>query len=375
MKPLTNLRLLLIVIAAAMAWVIVSAEAEPPLTMETVADGLEHPWSLAFLPDGRQLVTERSGQLLVFSNSWQQRQSIEGVPESAVRAQGGLMHVALDPDWQDNGWIYLTQAIENEQGYATRLLRGRLSGTQWTDNTVLFTAQTQHQRPVHYGARLAFMPDGTLLMSIGDGFDEREQAQRLSNHSGTIVRLNRDGSVPSDNPFVGHAGALPEIFSFGHRNPQGLVVDERTGLIWSHEHGPRGGDELNLIEPGENYGWPVATHGVDYSGARITPFTSRPGMRDPKIDWTPSIAPAGMSLYRGTLFPGWDGDLLVATLVGRSVIRIRLNQDQIVEQRPLELPLDRRLRDVQVGPDGALYLLTDHRDGEIIRVSPAIPYH
>ncbi|MGY6587518.1 MAG: PQQ-dependent sugar dehydrogenase [Wenzhouxiangella sp.] len=338
--------------------------------VETVSSDLEHPWSLVFLPDGQMLVTERAGRLLRLSSDGQNRHEIRGVPESGVRAQGGLMEVALDPEWADNGWVYLTQAVETDSGYATRLLRGRLDGNDWVDNQVLFTARTSHRRPVHYGARLAFLPDGTLLMGIGDGFDEREQAQRLDNHSGTIVRLNRDGSVPTDNPFLERTGALPEIFSYGHRNPQGLVVEAHSGRIWSHEHGPRGGDELNLVRPGANYGWPVVTHGVDYSGAQITPHRSQPGMEDPLIDWTPSIAPAGMSIYQGELFAGWQGNLLVASLVDRSIRRIELDGDAVVSEEKLELDIDRRLRDVRVGPDGALYLLTDHRDGEILRVTP-----
>ncbi|MGY6629770.1 MAG: PQQ-dependent sugar dehydrogenase [Wenzhouxiangella sp.] len=357
-----------------LALVLMALGATSPLaaryTVETLSSDLEHPWSLVFLPDGQMLVTERAGRLLRISADGQTREAIRAVPDSAVRAQGGLMEVALDPDWSDNGWIYLTQAVETDGGYATRLLRGRLNGNDWTDNEVLFTAHTTHRRPVHYGARLAFLPDGTLLMAIGDGFDEREQAQRLDNHSGTIVRLHRDGRVPSDNPFINQPNARPEIFSYGHRNPQGLVVEADTGRIWSHEHGPRGGDELNLIRPGANYGWPVVTHGVDYSGAQITPHRSQPGMEDPLIDWTPSIAPAGMSIYQGDLFAGWQGNLLVASLVDRSIRRIEVDGDRVTGEERLELGINRRLRDVRVGPDGALYLLTDHRDGEILRVVP-----
>lgn len=338
--------------------------------IETVAEGLEHPWAIAFLPDGRLLVTERAGRLRVIENGQLLDEAVAGVPESFVRAQGGLMDIALHPDHERNGWIYLSLAHGNRRGSATRIVRGRLDGLNWIDNEVIFTARPEHRRPVHYGARMAFMADGTLLLTLGDGFDERENAQKLDSHTGTIVRLHDDGRVPDDNPFVDQDGARPEIWSYGHRNPQGIVFDPDTGLVWAHEHGPRGGDELNLIRPGANYGWPVATHGVDYSGARITPYTSRPGMGDPKIDWTPSIAPAGMSQYRGELFADWHGDLLVASLVERSIRRIRLDGERALSDEILPLGIERRLRDVRIGPDGAIYILTDHADGEVLRVSP-----
>ncbi|TVQ39785.1 MAG: PQQ-dependent sugar dehydrogenase [Wenzhouxiangella sp.] len=345
-------------------------QATQAFQVETLAEGLEHPWSIAFLPDGRMLVTERAGRLRVIEGGQLLAAPVAEVPDAYVAAQGGLMEVALDPDYADNGWIYLTLAHGDRRASATRLVRGRLEDMRWVENQVLFTAEPARNRPVHYGARLAFNNDGTLLLTLGDAFDFREQAQKLDSHTGSIVRLNRDGSVPADNPFVGKAGALPEIFSYGHRNPQGIVVDPESGLIWSHEHGPRGGDELNLIRPGENYGWPVATFGVDYSGARITPYTSRPGMVDPKIDWTPSIAPAGMTQYRGSLFEDWQGDLLVASLVERSIRRIRLDGESVVGDEKLPLELGMRLRDVAVGPDGAIYILTDQRDGKVLRVTP-----
>ena len=338
--------------------------------IETIADGLEHPWAIAFLPDGRMLVSERAGRLRVIADGQLLPDPVAEVPDSYVRSQGGLMDIALDPNHAVNGWIYLSLAYGDRRANATRVVRGRLTDMRWTDNQVVFTAEPTRNRPVHYGARMAFMTDGTLLVSVGDGFDDREQAQELDSHTGTIVRIHTDGSTPIDNPFIDHPNALPEIYSYGHRNPQGLVVDQRTGLIWSHEHGPRGGDELNLIRPGENYGWPIATHGIDYSGARITPYTSRPGMVDPKIDWTPSIAPAGMSQYRGDLFTDWDGDLLVASLVEQSIRRIRLDGEQVLSDEIVPLDIGQRLRDVRVGPDGAIYILTDQSDGRVLRVTP-----
>jgi aldose sugar dehydrogenase len=236
---------------------------------------------------------------------------------------------------------------------------------------VLFTAKPPRNTPVHYGGRMAFLADGTLVVGLGDGFNFREDAQRLDSHTGTIVRINRDGSVPDDNPFVDRADALPEIYSYGHRNVQGLVFDAETGLLWAHEHGPRGGDELNLIRAGANYGWPVATFGVDYSGARITPYTSRPGMEDPRVDWTPSIAPAGMAQYRGAMFPRWQGDLFVTALVAREVRRISLQGEEVTGEEALFGEIGARLRDIQVGPEGALYLLTDAAQGQVLRISAA----
>ncbi len=338
--------------------------------IEVVADGLEHPWAIAFLPDGDMLVTERAGRLRIIRDGQLLDDPVADVPAAYVRSQGGLMDIALDPDFASNGWIYLTLAHGEARANATRLVRGRLDGLEWIDNEVLFTAEPTRNTPVHYGGRMAFLDDGTLMLTIGDGYDDREDAQRLDSHTGTIVRLNRDGSAPADNPFVDRADALPEIFSYGHRNPQGIVFDEQTGRIWSHEHGPRGGDELNLIRAGGNYGWPVATHGIDYSGARITPHVSRPGMIDPLIDWTPSIAPAGMSQYRGELFPDWDGDLLVASLVEQTIRRVGLVGDQAVTDEPIGLQIDQRLRDVRVGPDGALYVLTDQPEGAVLRITP-----
>lgn len=338
--------------------------------IETVAEGLEHPWAITFLPDGRMLVTERAGRLRVIrADGRLLDEPVSGIPEAFVASQGGLMEILLHPDYPTNGWIYLSLAHGNPNANATRVVRGRLEDLQWVDNEDVFTARPTRDTPVHYGGRMAFMNDGTLLITIGDGFDYREQAQNLGSHTGTIVRIHPDGSVPVDNPFVDDPDALPEIYSYGHRNPQGIVVDPDTGLVWSHEHGPRGGDELNLIEAGENYGWPVATQGIDYSGAKITPYTSRPGMVDPLIDWSPSIAPAGMSQYRGDIFSDWQGDLLVASLVEQSVRRIRLEGEQVVSDEIIELGIERRLRDVRVGPEGALYVLTDETSGQILRIT------
>ncbi|WP_223846296.1 PQQ-dependent sugar dehydrogenase [Wenzhouxiangella sp. AB-CW3] len=358
-----------------------AASTADDLQIESIASGLEHPWSIAFLPDGRMLVTERAGRLRVIDADGQQLDNaISGVPEARVADQGGLMEVKLHPNFERNGWIYLSLAFTEPQGDGsagtTRVVRGRIDGKHWVDNQIIFDAAPWRTQTVHYGGRMTFLDDHSLLISVGDGFDHREQAQKLDNHIGTIVRVHDDGRVPSDNPFVGkhcrqqNEEAWGEIFSYGHRNPQGLVFDVETGLIWSHEHGPSGGDELNLIKPGKNYGWPLATHGIDYSGARISPWKTRPDMVDPMIVWTPAIAPAGMSQYRGEMFPEWEGDLLIAGLVSRAIHRVRIDGETAEEVEILLDHLDRRLRDVQVGPDGALYVLTDEKKGEVLRVIP-----
>lgn len=339
--------------------------------IETVAEGLDHPWSIAFLPDGRMLVTERAGRLRIIEDGRLLEEPVRGVPEAYVRSQAGLFEVKLDPAFQDNGWIYLSLAHGTAGSNSTRVVRGRLADGEFRDLEVLFTADPPRNTPVHYGGRMAFLADGTLAIGLGDGFNFREDAQSLDSHTGAIVRIHRDGTVPADNPFVGREDARAEIYSYGHRNVQGLVHDDETGLLWAHEHGPRGGDEVNLIRPGRNYGWPVATFGVDYSGAQITPYTSRPGMEDPRVDWTPSIAPSGMTVYRGEQFPDWQGDLLVTALVAREVRRVRLDGERIAGQASLFGEIGERLRDIKSGPDGALYVLTDSAQGRVLRIESA----
>lgn len=281
------------------------------------------------------------------------------------------MGLALAPDFEASAVLYLSYAVGTPEDNTTQLARARLVGDALVDLEVIFTAEPTRTRPVHYGGRMAWLADDTLLLTLGDGFDLREQAQNLGTHIGTIVRLRPDGSAPMDNPFVGSVAALDEIFSYGHRNPQGIVVDAASGTIWAHEHGPRGGDEINRLVAGENYGWPIATTGIDYSGARISPFESRPDMRDPEWVWTPSIAPAGLALYRGDEFPDWQGDLLVASLAERSLRRVDLNDNEVIADELIELDIDDRLRDVRVSPSGGVYLLTDREDGQLLRLRHA----
>lgn len=338
--------------------------------VEVVAEGLEYPWSIAFLPGGEMLVTERNGRLRVIENGVLRKEPVAGVPEAYVTGQGGLFDVVPDPAFADNRIIYLSLAYGTASENATRVVRARYDGEALSEQTVLFTATPWKKGASHYGARMAFLPDGTLLVTVGEGFDYRESAQRLDTHLGKVVRIESDGSVPEDNPFVATSGALPEIYSFGHRNPQAILVSAGDGRIYLHEHGPRGGDELNLIEPGLNYGWPVATHGRDYSGARISPYEQYPGMQEPLLYWTPSIAPAGMTLYDGTLFPEWRGDLFVAALAERSIRRLDLEDGAVVSQEVLFEELGERMRDVRTGPDGALYVLTDSMQGRVLRIVP-----
>jgi aldose sugar dehydrogenase len=362
-------RILLMLVSAALAAGCGPAAAEDGYRIETVAAGLEHPWSIAFLPDGRMLVTERAGRLRIIADGKLLAAPVGGVPEAYVHSQAGLFEVMLDPDYETTGWIYLSMAHGTAAANTTKVVRGRLQGNDFQDLEVLFSAHPRRNTPVHYGGRMAFLADGTLVVGLGDGFNFREDAQRLDSHTGTIVRIHRDGSVPDDNPFLGRDGALPEIYSYGHRNVQGIAFDAANGVLWAHEHGPRGGDELNLILPGGNYGWPIATFGVDYTGARITPYTSWPGMEDPLVDWTPAVAPSGMTLYRGEQFPQWQGDLLVTTLVARDVRRVSLDGARVTGQERLFREIGERLRDIKTGPGGALYLLTDRPDGRVLRIS------
>jgi len=333
--------------------------------LETLAEGLEHPWSLAFLPGGGMLVTERPGRLRLIDAGGRLRpEPVAGVPAVHAAGQAGLFEVALAPDFARSARLYLSYACGDESANNTCLARATFDGSALSDVETIFEAQPKKRGNAHYGGRITFLADGTLVLTLGDGFDYREQAQDPRNHLGAIVRLHRDGSVPADNPFGN------EVWSYGHRNVQGIVHDGASARLLSHEHGPRGGDEINLIERGANYGWPIATRGVDYTGARITPYTEWPGTVTPLLGWTPSIAPAGLAIYRGALFPQWNGDLLVAALVARAVVRVQLEDGRAYERERLFGELDERIRDVRVGPEGAIYLLTDSVRGRVLRALP-----
>ncbi|TXH04396.1 MAG: PQQ-dependent sugar dehydrogenase [Rhodocyclaceae bacterium] len=337
----------------------------------TLTEGLDSPWGLAFLPDGRMLVTERPGRLrLVGANGRLDPQPVAGVPPVVAIGQGGLLDVALHPDFARNGWVYLSYAGADGDSYGTEVLRGRLDDHALRDVAVIFRMQPKSGTSHHFGSRLVFDRQGFLYITLGERGD-KDRAQRLDDHAGSVIRLHDDGRVPADNPFVGKAGAKPEKFTLGHRNIQGATLHPQTGELWAHEHGPQGGDEVNIIRAGQNYGWPVITYGRNYvTGTAIGEGTAKAGMIQPLWQWTPSIAPSGMAFYTGDRFPAWRGNLFVGALKGQMLVRLTLDGERIVrEERLLEGQLG-RIRDVRNGPDGLIYLLTDSSRGKIVRLEP-----
>ncbi len=338
--------------------------------LDTVADGLDFPWCVAFLPNGDLLVTERRGTMQRISPDGT-KVEVKGLPIVYHARQGGLFDVMLAPDFAETGVLYLSYAAGTPGANHTSVMRARLEGTNLLDGEVIFAASPTKATAVHYGGRMVMLPDGSIVLTLGDGFRYREEAQKLSSHLGTIVRFNPDGSAPADNPFVGEKGAKPEIYSYGHRSVQGLVYDAPTQTLWAHEHGAQGGDELNLLKPGGNYGWPLATTGIDYTGAKITPYTAYPGTETFAHDWVPSIAPSGMVRYRGTLMPALDGDFLIGGLASMDVRLLEADGNQVTAEHILFEELEERIRDLRTGPDGAIYLLTDTDEGRVIRISPA----
>ncbi|MCH8683916.1 PQQ-dependent sugar dehydrogenase [Pedomonas mirosovicensis] len=344
--------------------------------VETVAEGLEQPWGLAFLPDGRMIVTEKPGRIRIVSKDGKLSQPVASVPEVDDRRQGGLLGIALDPKFAENRLIYFAfSEPRGDAGNGTSVARAklveeggapRLEGLQ-----VIFRQMPTIKSSAHFGGRVVFAPDGTLFVTLGERYSQKEKAQTLDNLLGKLVRINPDGSVPKDNPFVGKPGARPEIWSYGHRNIQGAAINPTTGKIWTVEHGAKGGDEINIPEPGKNYGWPVITWGVDYSGAKIGEGTHKEGMEQPIHYWNPSIATSGLAFYTGTLFPEWKGDVFVGGLAGQMLAHVDVEGNKVVGWEPLLQDLGERIRDVVQGPDGALYLLTDNVEGRVLRVVPA----
>ena len=348
----------------------------PAIRVQTVAEGLDHPWGLAFLPDGSMLVTERPGTLRHVTAAGEVSEPITNVPEVDARGQGGLLDVTLDPDFTENRLVYVSYAEEGEGGNGTAVARGVLAA----DNAalgqveVIFRQQPKVDSTAHFGSRLVFDGQGHVYVTLGERSDSefREQAQDLNSHLGKIVRLEPDGSVPADNPFVGQDGARPEIWSLGNRNVQAAAINPETGVLWEIEHGPRGGDELNVIEPGANYGWPVVSLGINYIGTPVgSGEASAPGMVDSIYHWTPVIAPSGMMFYGGAAFPAWQGNLFVGGLKSTALVRLELDGDSVTHEERLLEDLDLRIRDVAEGPDGAIYVITDEGDGEILRIAPA----
>jgi glucose/arabinose dehydrogenase len=342
----------------------------------TVLSGLEHPWSMAWLPDGAILITERPGRLRIVRNGTLEPAPIAGVPPVFAEGQGGLMEVSVHPNFAKYRFIYLTYSHGTGQANRTRVARAKFDGKALSDVKVIFEVSQAKEGTQHFGSRIVWLSDNTMLVAIGDGGNPpvqldgeliRKQAQNLRSQLGKIVRLNDDGSIPSNNPFVKTAHANPSVWSYGHRNTQGLTFDAATGRIWQTEHGARGGDEVNLVKAGKNYGWPLVTYSREYFGPEISSERSRPGMEDPKLVWTPSIAPSGLAFYNGDRFPAWKGNLFAGGLVSKDVRRITLDgAGNVVSQQSIDI--GQRVRDVRQGPDGLLYVLTDEQNGQLIRL-------
>lgn len=348
------------------------------ISVETVASGLEHPWAIAFLPDGNFLVTERPGRLRIVTPKGEVKKPVSGVPEVDARNQGGLLDVALDPDFEENRLVYLTYAEKGEGGTnGTAVARGHLTESmspQLRDVEVIFRQTPKKDSTLHFGSRLVFDNEGHLFVALGERsrVGMREESQDLDSHLGKVVRIWPDGTVPEDNPFAGEKGALPEIWSYGHRNQQGAALHPETGRLWTNEHGPRGGDEINIPQAGKNYGWPIVSYGTEYSGAPVGDGESAaPGMESPIYHWTPSIGVSGMAFYTGDAIPEWYGSLFVGGLARPSLRRLTLDGEKVAGEETLLEDLGARIRDVRQGPDGALYLLTDDEDGKLLRIVKA----
>jgi glucose/arabinose dehydrogenase len=357
-----NKRPLILAVILCLAMVFAAWVQAEEYELETWAGDFDLPWSMAFLPDGSVLLTELGGKLYLLDASGQSRLPVANVPSVYFAGQGGLFDVVPHPGFQENQLVYLSFAEGGKKDNGTAIARARLKGNSLEQLEIIFRNFTRKDTAVHYGGRMAFLPDGTLLLTTGDGFDYREAAQDVDSGLGKVLRMNDDGKPAADNPFPGS----PFVYSYGHRNPQGLAVSE-SGEIWLHEHGPRGGDELNRIEPGRNYGWPAITYGVDYSGAVISPYTEWQGMEQPEHYWVPSIAPSGLAIYEAGLFPEWKGDLFVGALVDREVRQLIYSNNRLDREETVFSEISARIRDVRVGPQGALYILTPDR---VVRIIP-----
>ena len=335
-----------------------------------LVQGLEHPWSVAFLPDGRMLITERPGRLRVVSGGKLDPQPIAGVPEVVAQGQGGLFDVVLHPRFGENSLVYFSYNGRGPGGSGTELARAKLVGPRLENVQVLFRQDPKGRSGLHFGGRIVFDRQGFVYLTLGER-GEMQRAQRSDDHAGSVIRLHDDGRVPADNPFVGKAGWKPEKFDLGHRNQQGAALHPGTGLLWTHEHGPQGGDEINVIHPGLNHGWPVITYGANYvTGTKIGEGTRKEGMTQPLYYWVPSIAPSGMAFYEGDRFPRWKGDLFVGALKDRMLVRLKLEGEKVVKEERMLQGVLGRIRDVRVGRDGLIYLLTDENPGMLARLEP-----
>ncbi len=359
--------------APALAQDVTDTEQES-FTVEVVAEGFAHPWSIAFLPSGAMLVAEREGGLRVIEADETLREApVSGLPDDLIAIrQGGLMDVALSPDFAETREVYFSYSEGTEEANRTALARARLSEdlSELTGVEDLFAANFDKRSGFHFGGRILFNPDGTLFLTLGDGGRYQDEAQNPENHLGTVVRLNRDGSIPNDNPEI--EDAAPGVFTFGHRNVQGIDRHPETGAVWTHEHGARGGDELNILVAGNNYGWPEITYGINYDGTLITEDREREGFAQPLWYWNPSIAPSGMTFYSGDMFQAWAGDLFVSALAGSRIVRVEMDGDRVISTEDLLTERQERYRDVRVGPDGALYVLVDDPEGAVLRLNHAL---
>ncbi|MEM8721324.1 MAG: PQQ-dependent sugar dehydrogenase [Cyanobacteria bacterium P01_G01_bin.39] len=344
----------------------------------TIVEGLERPWGMAWLPDGSILITERPGRLRIVRNGQLDLQPISGVPEVFAVNHGGLLDVALHPDFEQNRLVYFTYSQGSNQANHTRVARATFDGTglqNWSD---IFAVNVKKSEGQHFGSRLVWLPDKTMLVAFGDGGNPplqlngdliRKQAQNLSSHLGSVVRIKDDGSIPQDNPVFDSVNAAPGMWSYGHRNIQGMTINPLTNRIWSTEHGSKGGDELNLMQPGQNYGWPTVSYSDEYTGGRVAEVSSRPDIPEPKVVWTPAIAPSGLAIYYSDRFDQWQGDLFAGGLVSRDVRHLDLDEaGNIVKEE--SIPIGQRVRDVRQSPDGGLYVLTDEQNGQLIRIDP-----
>ncbi|MGB9323956.1 MAG: PQQ-dependent sugar dehydrogenase [Pseudolabrys sp.] len=345
------------------------------ISVQTVASGLVYPWSLAFLPDGRMLVTERPGRIRIVSRNGRLSPPLGNVPRVFASGQGGLLDVILDRDFAQNRTIYFSYAEPFNGGGRTALARARLDDNEMprlADVKVVYRQHGPASRGNHFGSRIVQANDGNLFVTNGEHFTDRDMAQTFENDLGKIVHITPDGAPAPGNPFANKPGARPEIWSYGHRNPQGLAINPADGKLWEQEHGPMGGDEINLIVPGHNYGWPLVCYGVNYDGTPVgTGKATMVGVEDPLWHWTPSIAPSGMAFYTGNLFPSWKGSLFNGALKSEMLVRLELKGDKVVIEERLLQDLRERIRDVRQGPDGGLYLLTDNRSGRVLRIVPA----
>ena len=351
----------------------VSTAIDEPFEVERLARGLRRPWSLAFISEAELLISEKHGGVRVYRDGRLDAGALPGGPTGVLaKEDSGLLDIALDPEFATTRLIYLAFVEGDEKANRTAIWKARYDGRALLDGRVIFRSRSDKSGPGHPGGRLLFLPDRSLLLTMGDGFEYKAAAQDLGSHLGKTLRLTRDGAAAPGNPFIDRAGALPEIWTYGHRNAQGLALHPETGDVWLHEHGPRGGDELNRLRAGANYGWPLVTHGIDYNGTLISEHAHGPDFERSSFYWAPSIAPSGLAIYRGSAFPDWKGKFFVGALAARCVVRLRRGQQTgfFVEDERMLAGLKKRIRDLREGPEGWLYLLTDDDDGELLRLRP-----